>query len=221
MPAHSVQSYLAMPPKITPERLEDAGRQVRSYYAELSLRLKNRGMKPLPDIRIYVSRKMKRNYGYAAFRRTNESMTVEKIAISWSAFRKGASMWNDVVAHEAAHAYCMAYHNRADHSPSWRHVAQLLGCTGDLVGCEDAGRREFAKESAPLRPTVHTVMTPRDQASVRLSLKAQKVKFKDERAAIEATVGRFPQFDERKLREYLFKVCGIAVAKPVQLGLPF
>lgn len=210
-----------MPPKITPERLEQAGEEVRRFYHELSNRLLRRGLKPLPDIRIYVSRKIRKNYGYAAFRKQGHELTVEKIAIAWQAYRKGPSMWHDVVAHEAAHAYCMAYHNRADHSPSWRHIARLLGCTGDVVGCEDAGKRDQAKAVADELPTVIARMSARDLAAVRRSFQFQREKHKDELQAVQATVMRFPQFDERQVREYLLKLAGLAAPRRAQLELPF
>lgn len=210
-----------MPPKITPEKLESAGEEVRAFYRELSVRLVARGMKALPEVRIYVSRKIRKNYGYAAFRMNGDVIMVEKIAIAWMAYRKGPSMWQDVVAHEAAHAYCMAHHNRADHSPSWRHVARLLGCTGDVVGCEDPGRRHAAKQSADQLPTVITKLTPRDQAAVRRSYAFQRRKTKDDHTAIQRTVMRFPQFDEHKVREYLLKACGLHLPKAAQLQLPF
>lgn len=210
-----------MPPKITPEKLESAGDEVRAFYRELSARLVARGMKALPEVRIYVSRKIRKNYGYAAFRMTGDVMTVDKIAIAWMAYRKGPSMWQDVMAHEAAHAYCMAHHNRADHSPSWRHVARLLGCTGDVVGCEDPGRRHAAKQSAEQLPTIITKLTPRDQAAVRRSFAFQRRKTQDDHTAILRTAMRFPQFDERKVREYLLRVCGLHLPKAAQLQLPF
>ncbi len=66
-----------------------------------------------------------------------------------------------------------------------------------------------------------TVLTPWDQAAARLSLKNQQTKHPDLRAAVEATVQRFPQLEERKLRDYLFKVAGITAPKATQLALPF
>jgi hypothetical protein len=210
-----------VPAKITPERIEQASEEARRYYHELSNRLLSRGMKALPNIRIYVSRKITKNYGYAAFRRKESGLEVIKIAIAWQAYRKGPSMWHDVVAHEAAHAYCMAYHNRADHSPSWRHIARLLGCTGDIVGCEDAGKRDQAKATADALPTVISKPSARDLAAVRRSFQFQKGKYADPLRAIQATVQRFPQFDERQMRDYLFRLCGISLPKRPQLELPF
>ena len=210
-----------MPPRVTPERLDDATRQVKAYYQELSASLVSRGMKALPDIRLYVSKRMRRNYGYCAFRRKGTEFTVEKIAISWMAFRKGPSMWKDVVAHEAAHAYCIAYHQRPDHSPSWRHVARLLGSTAQRVGCEDPLVRQHAKEKAEEHPTVLTVLTRRDQAAVRLSLRAQQKRHGEAIRAIEATIIRFPQFCPQRLREFLFRECGLTLGRKGQLALPF
>lgn len=210
-----------MPAKITPEKLESAGDEARRFYQVLSDRLVARGLKPLPELRIYVSRKIRKNYGYAAFRMQGDQMKPEKIALAWMAYRKGPSMWHDVMAHEAAHAYCMAYHNRADHSPSWRHIAQLLGCTGDVVGCEDADRRDEAKQTAAYLPTVYTKLTARDQAAVRRSYAFQRKKSPDDLTAVQRTVARFPQFDEQKVREYLLKQCGLHLPKAAQLSLPF
>jgi hypothetical protein len=210
-----------VPPKITPEKLDAAGGEMRAYYRQLSELLVRRGLQPLPECRIYVSRKIRRNYGYCAFRNKGEAMVVEKIAIAWQAYRKGPSMWQDVMAHEAAHAYCMAHHNRADHSPSWRHIARLLGCTGDVVGCEDPNRRDHARRAADAMPTLIAKLSARDQASLRRSFTVQRAKTRDDLSAVHAVVRRFPQFEEAKVREYLLRVCGLTPPRQGQLALPF
>lgn len=210
-----------VPAKITPERLASAGDEMRAFYVELSAELVRRGLKPLPPCRIYVSRNIKRNYGYCAFRKKGDAMLVEKIAIAWQAYRKGPSMWQDVMAHEAAHAYCMAHHNRADHSPSWRHIAKLLGCTGDVVGCEDPNRRDHARRAADALPTVFAKLSARDQASLRRSYAVQRAKTRDDLSAVHAVARRFPQFDEAKVREYLYRLTGLTPPRQGQLALPF
>jgi hypothetical protein len=206
-------------PALNPERLHAASDQIRRYYAELSVRLQVRGMQPLPDIRLYVSDKIRRCFGYTAFRREKDGLIVLKIAIAWMTYRQGESMWQDVVAHEAAHAYCMAYHNRADHSPSWRHVAQLLGSTGDLCGCEDPARREEFAAKAEHHPTRLGELSGRDRASLKLSFRQQLNKFHDERRALEEVVRRFPQFEEGLTRTFLMAFAGIAPGLPLSQPL--
>ncbi len=212
---------LRMPARITPERLEVASNDIRAFYQELSALLLKRGMKALPEVRMYVSRKLKKNYGYASFRKKGDKLHVEKIAIAWSAYRQGKSMWQDVVAHEAAHIYCMHYHNRADHSPAWRHVAQLLGCTGDLVGCEDPRKRERARLAADRIPTHLSKLGPRDKAAIKNSYRHQRSKHIDELTAIEATANRFPQFDPQVIRRFLLQLSGRTIPRQAQMALPF
>lgn len=210
-----------MPVHITPQRLEEASRLVRQYYAELCEKLLRRGLRPLPDIRLYVSPKIRRNYGYCAFRREDDRIVPIKVAIAWFAYRRGPSMWKDVVAHEAAHAYCMAYHQRADHSPAWRHIAQLLGCTGAVVGCQDEHQRQQAVQRADTLPTRLTSLSARDKAAVRQSLRWQFMRCKDDWKAIEATLRRFPQFEPRTVRAYLIEIAGLSLPRATQLALPF
>ncbi len=208
-------------PALKPERLQEATVAVQAYYRELDARLQKRAMKPLPEIRLYVSNRIRRCYGYTAFRREKDRMVVLKIAIAWSAYRQGASMWQDVVAHEAAHAYCMAWHQRADHSPAWQHVARLLGCTGDVYACENADRRKQAAAMADLHPTRLNELRPRDRGAIKLSYRQQLRKHRSEQEAVSATVHRFPQFDETMVRRFLLELTGAPLTRTNQLTLPF
>jgi len=156
--------------------------KLKDFYLELNQILDARDMKPLPDdVRVYWSNRMGRAHGVAYAKNIPaessegvgyRKMTGDRIALNIKRFR-GASgtQVRATLIHEAAHIWTMTNCGRCDHSAAWKHVAQILGDTGErYAGCSDEAEQS-AFDTRDSIPTQIEELTKRQVHSLRCSLK--------------------------------------------------
>jgi len=164
-------------------------------------------MKLLPDIPIRWSERMRSSLAKTYAKQRRNGIEAYEIVMNRRLFRKEGDKYTieSTIRHEAAHAWTTQHCGRLDHSDAWRHVARILGDTGDRCAVvNDFKNEKIALRSAALVPTQHETLTKRQVHQLRCSLivASRRLRLEPNIHIFEKYVRpRFPQFSTKAMDE--------------------
>jgi len=184
-----------------------SNRDLKDFYNSLNSFLQAREMKLLPDITVRWSDRMGSALAKTYGKNKTNGLEAYEIVMNHRLFRKEGDKYSvdSTLRHEAAHAWTAQHCGRLDHSDAWRHVARILGDTGDRCAIvNDFKNEKKALRSAALVPTQHEDLTKRQIHQLRCALKAvvRRTGGKPTTRLFNTFVRpRFPQFSQKALDE--------------------